>query len=68
MQGSSEWRNINDIIRLSIKAITDVVRLQGESLKDLEKTFSSRASKSELNTGLSLKANVQDVSRTINEI
>lgn len=34
----------------------------------MEKVLPTRASKNELNTGLSLKSNISDVSRTISEI
>lgn len=68
LQGVSEWRNIQDIVRLSFKALTDVVRVHGESLRELERQVASKASKAEVNSGLSLKANTTDVSGTISEI
>jgi hypothetical protein len=37
LQGANEWRNIQDIIRLTFKALTDVVKAQGEALKELER-------------------------------
>jgi len=64
-----------------LKALTDVVRSQGESIKELEKQLPTRvsggvvlnpifikASKTELHTGLSLKSNISDISRTVSEI
>jgi len=38
------------------------------AIRDLERSIPTKASKSELNAGLSLKANVSDVSRTIAEV
>ena len=46
----------------------DVLRQQGLALRELERVAPTKASKSELNAGLSVKANVADVSRTISEI
>ncbi|CAD8114060.1 unnamed protein product [Paramecium primaurelia] len=68
LQSQSEWKNINDIIRLTFKALTDVVKSQGESIREIEKQLSTRASKNELHSGLALKANINDISRTIAEI
>ncbi len=36
-QGINEWRNIQDIIRLSFKALTDIVRSQGEAIVNIDK-------------------------------
>ncbi len=41
-QGINEWRNIQDIIRLTFKALTDVVRAQGETLRDLERQLPTK--------------------------
>ncbi|KAM3147350.1 hypothetical protein pb186bvf_000601 [Paramecium bursaria] len=68
IQSTQEWKNINDIIRLTFKAITDVVKNQAESIRELEKQISTRASKNELHTGLSLKSNINDISKTIAEL
>lgn len=46
LQGVNEWRNIQDIIRLTFKALTDVVKAQGETLRELEKTMPTRVNKS----------------------
>ena len=67
-QGLNEWRNIQDIVRSTFKALCDVVRSQGIAIRELEKQITTKASKSELNSGLSLKANVADVMRTFSEV
>jgi len=48
--------------------VCDVVRSQGLALRELERLVPTKANKSELNAGLSLKANVSDVSRTVAEV
>ena len=67
-QGLNEWRNIQDIVRSTFKALCEVVRSQGIAIRELEKQITTKASKSELNSGLSLKANVADVMRTFSEV
>ncbi len=67
-KGVNEWRNIQDIIRMTFKALCEVVRTQGITIKELEKTVSSKASKTELNSGLNIKANIADVMKTFSEV
>ena len=64
----NEWRNIQDIVRTTIKALCEVVRSQGVSIRELEKQIIAKASKSELNSGMNIKANVADVMRTFSEV
>eukprot|EP01022_Parablepharisma_sp_SALTPOND_P018885 TRINITY_DN3149_c2_g1_i1.p1 TRINITY_DN3149_c2_g1~~TRINITY_DN3149_c2_g1_i1.p1 ORF type:complete len:945 (+),score=132.86 TRINITY_DN3149_c2_g1_i1:1642-4476(+) len=68
LQSTTEWINIQDIVKLTFKALFDTVKMQGEAIKDLEKAIPTKASKAELNSGLSQKANISDVSRTVAEV
>ena len=68
LHGTNEWKNIQDIVKLTFKAVCDVVRSQGMALRELERTMPTKCNKAELNAGLSLKANVSDVSRTVAEV
>lgn len=68
LAGSTDWKNIQDIVKLTLKAIADVLRSHGLALRELERLAPTKASKAEMNAGLSLKANVADVSRTIAEL
>jgi len=68
LTGSNDWKNIQDIVKLTLKALCDVVRSQGLAIREMERVLPTKANKSELNAGLSLKANVSDVSRTIAEV
>ena len=68
LNGLNEWRNIQDIVRLTFKALSDVVKAQGTAIRELERQVVSKASKTELNAGLSVKANVSDVSRSVAEV
>ncbi len=55
-------------MRTTIRSLYEVVRIQGNSIKDFEKQLSNKASKNELNSGLNIKANVADVMRTFSEV
>lgn len=41
-KGGNEWRNIQDIVRLTFKAVTDVLKAQGESLMEIERQIPTR--------------------------
>jgi hypothetical protein len=66
--GANEWRNVQDIIRLTFKALSDVVRTQAASLRELERQMATKVSKTDLNSGLAVKANVSDITRTVKEV
>ncbi len=68
LQGTNEWINIQDIVKLTFKALFDVVKTQGDAIHELEQTVPTKANKAELNAGLSLKANISDVSKTFAEV
>jgi len=38
----TEWKNIEDIVRLTFKALTDVVKAQGDTLRELERQMPTR--------------------------
>ena len=62
LKGQVEWRNIQDIIRVSFRALTDTVRSQGQLIRDLEKSLNSKVSKSEFHSSLSQKLDFTDFS------
>ena len=37
LQADEDWKNIQDIIRITIKELADVVRAQGDTVRELEK-------------------------------
>jgi hypothetical protein len=39
MSGNNEWREIPDIVKLTFKAVCDVVRSQGLAIRELERTL-----------------------------
>jgi hypothetical protein len=62
LKGQVEWRNIQDIIRVSFRALTDTVKSQGQLLRDIEKALSSKVTKSEFHAALSQKLDFSDFS------
>ena len=63
-----EWKHVNDVVRITIKSLSEMIKIQAASIKDLEKQMAMKASKTELNSGLTIKASHTDVTRRINEL
>ncbi len=57
----TEWRNIDEVVRVTIRKMCDVIREQGIQIKEIEHLLPLKCNKSELNAGLSLKASIADV-------
>ena len=68
LQGKNEWKNIQDIVKLTFKAVCDTVKSQGSAIRDLERQISDKVNQHDFHNSLSLKANVSDVSRTIADL
>lgn len=66
--GVNDWRNVSDVVRLTFKGLSDVIKAQGIALGRVEQQLAHKASKQEVSTSLSLKANVSEVQRSITEI
>lgn len=62
LKGQVEWRNIQDIVRVSFRALTDTVKAQGQALRDLEKNMANKVSKGDFHATLSQKLDFTDFS------
>ena len=51
-QAINECGNINEIIRISLKSLTDTVKSQGIAIRDLSKKLSNKPSREELDNYL----------------
>ena len=40
--GRNQWRNIQDIVRVTFKEFHDVLRAQGDAIKSLERSIDSK--------------------------
>jgi hypothetical protein len=47
ISGINDWRSVQDIVRLTFKALSDVVKSHSSVLKDLENQLSAKVSKSD---------------------
>ena len=68
LNGINEWRNIQDIVRLTFKALSDVVKAQGAKIHELEQGVAARPTKSEISVSLSEKANLKDLNQLISDL
>ena len=59
-QAINECGNINEIIRISLKSLTDTVKSQGIAIRDLSKKLSNKPSREELDNYLKFKSNNND--------
>lgn len=62
LKGLNDWRNIQDIVRLTFKALSDVVRTQGQAIRDIERQLPLKVHRSEFTLALSQKANANELS------
>jgi len=64
----TDWRGVNDIVRLTLRALTDAVKAQTASIREFERIIPNKADWSEVAGELSLKANISEVSRSLGEV
>ena len=64
----TDWRNINDIVRSSIKSLTNIVRNQGIAIKELNKAINSKLNLSDIEYDLNSKCDKNDVDRKFSEL
>eukprot|EP00965_Chrysotila_dentata_P206528 6183583-Pleurochrysis_carterae.AAC.2 len=55
LQGLHEWRPVHEIVRLTFKALHDVVKAQGEAIRNIERGLALKQSKHEAATALAQK-------------
>ena len=67
-QPLNDWRNVNDIIRITFKSLVETVKNQGYIIKDLAKELKSKVNMKELNPLLNLKADNSEVFKAINNL
>lgn len=68
LQGMSEWRNIQEVIRSTFKALHEVIKSQGDAVKSLERQLESKASIADIQAALKCKANVVDVNHSLTDV
>ncbi|GAX76688.1 hypothetical protein CEUSTIGMA_g4134.t1 [Chlamydomonas eustigma] len=68
MLGLNEWQSIQDVVRIAFKAFHEVMRQQGDSIKALERTMDTKASRAELSVGMQHKANASEMAARLAEV
>ena len=64
----NECNNVNEIIRVSLKSLTDTVKNQGLAIRDLSKKLSNKPSREEIDNYLKFKPNNEEVFQAINDL
>jgi len=68
LDGLHEWRPVQEIVRLTFKALHDVVRAQAEAIRNLEKALGGKLGKSEHAASLAEKVNISELSQTFDDL
>lgn len=63
LNGLNDWRSVPDIVRLTFKALSDIIKSHTASLRDLEIQITTKANRSELIQ----KVNHSDLQRLLSE-
>jgi flagellar motor switch protein FliM len=56
LSGHGEWKDTNDIIRLTFKALSEVVKNQGNTLREIDRQLAAKVTAMEMTSGLNSKA------------
>lgn len=68
LQGLNEWRNIQDIVRLTFKAFHDVLRAQGDAIKTLERVVDTKANHREVKTALAATVSASELEGRLHDL
>ena len=65
LRDGAEWCNIQDIVRTSFKALLDLVKHQGDAIRDLERRLDEKAGWADVNAALEQKASIADINHSL---
>ena len=65
---SSEWRNINEVVRNSIQTLSSIVATQEKTIEELKQALNARPTKVEVQQALSNKVDLTEYVNAINDI
>lgn len=68
VEGLHEWRPVQEIVRLTFKALHDVVRAQAEAIRNLEKALGAKVSRPEHAATLAEKVSISELSHTFDDL
>ena len=64
----AEWQPVPEIVRLTLKSLHDVVKAQGETIKNLEKTIQTKVGKPEQTSALAEKVDLTELTQTFEDL
>jgi hypothetical protein len=64
---STHWNDTASIVQQTFRELVNVITKQSEAISELDRKLNTRPTRTELNQGLSVKANTQDVEASIKE-
>lgn len=65
LQSEAEWRNIQDIVRVSFKCLSETMKSQGQSIREIERNMGNRVSFSDFHADLAQKIDFVDFSEKV---
>ena len=68
LQGDMEWRNTQDIVRISFKCLTETIKTQGQAIRELERSLSNRITFSDFHASLAQKMDFAEISESIADL
>jgi hypothetical protein len=68
VSGNNDWQNIQEIVRLSLKQLSNTIQAQEKAIQGLEKQLSLKASRSEVQTLLSHKVESEEFHSEFNNL
>lgn len=68
VSGNNDWQNIQEIVRLSLKQLSNTIQAQEKAIQGLEKQLSLKASRTEVQTLLSHKVESEEFHSEFNNL
>lgn len=67
-KGNNDWRNIQDVIRISIKGIFDALKNQERTIRELNFKLEEKAEKNYVDSSMDGKAGIEEVRRALDHV
>ena len=64
----NDWRNIQDIVRVTFKAFHDVLKAQGDTIRSLERALDKKASQREVAAVLATKVSAEELADKLHSV
>ncbi|OMJ95344.1 hypothetical protein SteCoe_1247 [Stentor coeruleus] len=68
VSGSNDWQNIQEIVRLSLKQLSNTIQVQEKAIQGLEKQILLKASRTEVQSLLSHKVDNEEFHNEVNDL